>query len=1330
MTGNSSAKRERRLRRGLRRLLMAVAVLIVFVATLSGLSRALLPWIERYQPNFEAMVSEQLDVPVRFGSLDLRWQGYQPQLILRDVHLDAGPRADSLSVGLSWWRSLAERRLVADKITVDALRFTLIRGDDGWSVADLSLSLRPGDVGQQVSWSQVEDQIARLGHLSLRDAVVEFRDPTGHRDRLTFSLAAELDRSHWRGSGTARLDSVSDEPMHFAGEGEFGERSEVSLFMQVDGWRLPAVQRSLDRYGGPAVQGALGGCPGDGDPLRCEVGLPWVDSGRLDGRLWLNWHDRQLVGLTLQADVQELAVTRESLFDEKSQQAALSRVSTTLAWGRDPDGWHLAAEDVHIRPTHGPALPTKFVRLRSRGGEMRFATDHADLGQLSVWLAAAPLPKDFLDLLDQNVPRGQAQDVRLRFDHAQLVEGFLELRDFGNTSGVPLRPVVGTRSGRGGMDLTLYKQPGGWLAQIDQQDLILAIPGMFREPVPIDRIQGQLYWFDRQGLALYSPDLKLVSGGLDLAGRFYYRQADEDRPGYLGVDTEFALNDTRAAPAYLPRHLIGSSILAWLDQALEGEDAAGHIYGGNFVFHGDPARAPFTDGGGYFSVVFDFRGVTLPYKEDWPPLTNADGHMAFINKQYHVDVARGRLGHLDVTNARVSIFELDRPRLEIAVDQRAGINDLLATLGQTPLVGSSAVGGLSGSGDGPFALDIRIGLTPGTPPPTASGSYQFDGNQVSIAGGRFLLDGLVGTLRFTDARFSADDLSGRFLDRPFRAQVTPRDSDRATRIQAQTSLTPEGLQAVLGEAGRSPVATGLLDSVDGVTDVDVRMDVSHSEGNVEVRAESALTGWRSRLPPPFDKPASMAWPLQVDLSVSHGRLGALSARLQGTETWRAELAFDESGQLARSWLGNRDEATASPAEPPDNAHRVSLSLPQLPAGSWLDWWDSIGATTTSSDDVDQGLLSALWIDAELGRLSLGGWWLDEVKLDLSPRADGWWLDVSGEENQGALHLVTAGGSNPGQLQGTFQQLKLHHASDENTSEVSPPTAWSLSALPEAKFSIETLSVNDMVLGRLAASAHPEARIYHLDQIEWQPVPELSVSGSGRVQDGVGDGPQGQQTRLSLMVSGTDLGKALTVLNAQSPIYGGQIEQGDFSISWPGSPTSFAVGRAAGNGQFVLNDGQIKGIDPGAGRLVGLMSLGALADRLRLDFRDVTGEGLYYESLAGQWHLDRGRLDIDTLELINPSLSILIDGEVQLMERLLDLRARVYADFGMLLPLIGTVAGGPLIGGAVLALQEAFKKLDQTPEPSMTYHIGGSFDQPEVVREKAPTPVPGWEDDAP
>lgn len=168
-----------------------------------------------------------------------------------------------------------------------------------------------------------------------------------------------------------------------------------------------------------------------------------------------------------------------------------------------------------------------------------------------------------------------------------------------------------------------------------------------------------------------------------------------------------------------------------------------------------------------------------------------------------------------------------------------------------------------------------------------------------------------------------------------------------------------------------------------------------------------------------------------------------------------------------------------------------------------------------------------------------------------------------------------------------------------------------------------------------------------------------------------------------------------------------------TLTWPGSPASFSVARAAGNGRFLLTDGQLSRIDPGAGRLAGLMSLGALTDRLRLDFRDVTREGLYFETLAGDWRLDRGTLSISSIELINPSLTALIDGNVQLVDRRLDLVARVYADVGMLLPLIGTVAGGPLVGGAILALQETFKQLDQAPDPDVVYHIGGTFAEPTV-----------------
>ncbi len=1326
MSNESGVKRERRLRQGFRRLLMAAAVLLVLIAALSAVSRALLPWVERYQPDFEAVVSEALDVPVRFGSLDLRWQGYQPQVIFRDVRIDAGPRADALSLGLSWWRSLTEWRLVADKITLDAPRFTLIRDREGWSVADLSLEGRAGVTAQRVSWAEVEDQLARLGHLSVRDAVVEFRDPSGRGDRLTFSLAAELDRAQWRGSGDARLAGISDEPMRFAGEGRFGEQSRVSLFLEVSEWKLPQVQRRLDRYGGPAVRRTLGGCPGDGNPERCEIGMPRIDSGRLDGQLWLDWQQTRLTDLTVQADVRNLAVTREQLLGEdEASQASLDRVSATLAWARDADGWHLDAEDVKLRPSREEPLPTEFVRMRAIDNELFFATDHADLGRLAVWLAAAPLPTDFLELLDQNVPRGQARDVRLRFVGGELVEGFLDLVGFGNTTGVPLRPVIGTRAGRGGADLTLYRQPGGWLARIDQQDLVLAVPGMFREPVSIDRVQGDLYWLDpvdslrgsdqiSPGLSLFSPNLVLDSPGLSVGGRFFYRQASGERPGYLGIDSGFNVADTRQLPGYLPRHVVGPRTLEWLDAALEGEGAQGRIDGGHFIFHGDPARAPFTDGGGYFSIVFDYHDLTLPYRPGWPALTEASGNMAFVNQQYHVDVEQGRVGPVPVGDSRVSIFDLDEPKLQIAVDRAVAIDSLLEGLGQTPLIDAGALAGFSGRGEGQLTMDVLIGLTSGSAPPSASGAYRFDGHRLSVADGRFVFEDLSGRLRFKDTRFTADALTGRFLGESFRARVDPLADRTATRIQANTRFTPGVLSTVLGSTGQTPVAGAVIGSLEGETDVGVRIDIPHGGrgGGVGLRVESDLVGWQSRLPAPLEKPAPVSWPLMVDLDLRKGGLRALTARLEGAQTWRAELGFDENGALATTRLGNRLLDTEPAGDGAGAEHRVGLTLPELALSPWLEWWAAVDFSAaaeggeTSRDDQ-------WWVDAQIERLSLGDWWLNAVTVGWATRENGWWLGVSGDENRGELRLTA--GASVDRIEGRFDRLWLHRESMPEEVTPTAPDAWDLSALPAASLAVDALTVDELKLGRLSVEALPENSHYRIDRVSWQPAPSLSISGSGRVENGVTEAPQGQRTRFSLAMEGDDLGAAIEAINGGSPIQGGDVDEGQLTIAWPGSPTSFNAGRAVGNGRFLVSEGQIKGIDPGAGRLVGLMSLGALADRLRLDFRDVTREGLYFDSLAAQWRMDRGRLTVDPLELINPSLSALIDGELQLVDRHLDLRARIYADFGMLLPLIGTVAGGPLVGGAVLALQETFRQLDQAPEPSVTYHIGGSFEQPEVTR---------------
>lgn len=909
----------------------------------------------------------------------------------------------------------------------------------------------------------------------------------------------------------------------FPGEGAFGAQAGNTLFLRVDGWKLAAVQRRLDRYGGPSTRRTLGGCPGDSDPESCEVGMPRIDSGALDGRLWIDWQAGHLDAVTIAADVRELAVTRENLLGSSAQQAAVARVSANLAWQRNEQGWRLDAQDIEVHPTEGPRLPTEFVRLIAQGDQTLFATNHADINQLAVWLAAAPLPRDFLRLLDQNVPRGKARDVRLAFDGGRLARGFLQLENFGNTSGVPLRPVVGTRSGEGGADLTLYRQPAGWLAQIDQRDLILAVPGMFREPIAIDQIQGNLYWFDRDGFGLYSPSLAVQSQDLRLGGRFFYRAGGPAQSAYLGIDAGFSLADSRTVPGYLPRHLIGGRTLQWLDGALEGPDSQGEVTNGRFVFHGDPARAPFDQGGGHFSVVFDFNDVTLPYRSDWPALTEASGHMAFVNQQYHVDVESGRVGGLTVGGARVSIFDLEQPKLQLALDRRVPLDDLLTGLGRT-LMDADALAGISATGEGRFELDVLLGLRQGAAAPSVTGAYFFDGNRLGIADDRFEVTGLQGRLGFDGPRLSADNLQGRFLDRPFTARVAPREGTVATRVTADSRLTPAGLEDVMQI--EAPWVDALFDRLSGETDMTVRVDVPHDSGPVAVRVNSDLSGWDSRLPAPLAKPAALAWPLQVDLTTTGGGINSLSARLAARQDWQVDLAFNAAGEIKGSRVSNR-----GPLDSADQPHRVGIALEELQLEPWVAL---VGELAGHADDEKMGDIG-LRVDARIGRLGVGEWSMQEVGLGWSSRDNGWGLDLQGEQNRGRVNYVgEAAGS--GRLTADIERLRLHRSDAGNGSrkEPAPPTAWDIESLPTLEADITAFTLGEAPMGRLRIGAHRDGDAYLIDRVDWLPTPDLSVTGSGRVANGISSAPDGQRTRLSLSVHGRDVGAAIASITGDSP----------------------------------------------------------------------------------------------------------------------------------------------------------------------------------------------------
>ena len=163
-----------------------------------------------------------------------------------------------------------------------------------------------------------------------------------------------------------------------------------------------------------------------------------------------------------------------------------------------------------------------------------------------------------------------------------------------------------------------------------------------------------------------------------------------------------------------------------------------------------------------------------------------------------------------------------------------------------------------------------------------------------------------------------------------------------------------------------------------------------------------------------------------------------------------------------------------------------------------------------------------------------------------------------------------------------------------------------------------------------------------------------------------------------------------------------------------------VHSLGGSIHLKLQDGQIKEIQPGAGRLFGLLSINALPRRALLNFSDVFGKGFGYDSIEGDFLLQQGDAYTKNLAVNGPAASIHLVGRTGLAKHDFDQALIVDPSVGSSLPIVGALAAGVGVGAVVFLLTEIFKKpLTQAGEAR--YHLTGTWDNP--VLTKVPSSAP-------
>ena len=176
----------------------------------------------------------------------------------------------------------------------------------------------------------------------------------------------------------------------------------------------------------------------------------------------------------------------------------------------------------------------------------------------------------------------------------------------------------------------------------------------------------------------------------------------------------------------------------------------------------------------------------------------------------------------------------------------------------------------------------------------------------------------------------------------------------------------------------------------------------------------------------------------------------------------------------------------------------------------------------------------------------------------------------------------------------------------------------------------------------------------------------------------------------------------------------------FDLNWPAQPWRYGRDNISGDFSFELNSGSFYKSASGADVALKMISLVNFANwlrRLQLDFSDVVGQNMSYNSLAGRFAFDRGMAQLaEPLRMRMPSGRMSMAGDFDLVEETIDGQLVATLPVATNLPWVGALLGGlPAALGVYLTGKLVEKQVDRLS--SISYKLSGPWDEMDIKVDK-------------
>jgi uncharacterized protein (TIGR02099 family) len=1235
------------------------AAVLAFALLVSALRWWILPEITHYRADIETQISKAAGQKITIGAIDASWLGLRPYLKLGQVvvHDHAGQPAltfERVDATLSWYSLLvAELRLYRLEITRP--RIEVKREPDGMIYVS-GMALNNATLSQGFSDWVLRQEIVQINH-----ATFEWRDNLRAAPPLILNdvgLLLENSGKHHR------FGLLASPPRELA--------SSLDVRGDLHGASLHHL---------PAWSGVVYANLGDTDisAWGAWVDLPYrINQGHGALQLWTEFKQGQLSAVSALVQLQGV----KTRLGKNLPELDVAQLNGLLSWHMLARGFEFEAKRIALDAGAGRRLAMQNLLAHFEAAEGtqpeqgEFRAGNIEIAPLLALAEYLPLSEEQRKQLKDWSPQGTFKTLALTWLGPKAAPQEYSLQgDFANL-GIQ---ALGKLPGFANISGTLQADQKGGALKLAGKHAALDMPLVFRQALQFDEMSAAARWRinnQRVRLTIDKANFSNAQVSGNLSGQY---ESAPGGAGYADIAGRLTRADVTAVYQYLPR-VIGEQTYTWLQNAL----VKGVSDDVRVKLKGDLNHFPFaSDRNGVFQVTAKVKDGVLQYAPDWPRIEQIQTALDFHGNRMEINASQGAIFNTQISRAKIVIPDLASHDAVLEVDG--------ATLGATPdllrFINASPVGQqldtitqqINAEGTGKLELSLRMPLHR-LHDTRVAGSYQFAANKLWISTPGPVLEQASGKLAFTERTVTIPKISAQLLGGPVTISANTV-ADGMVRVSAAGRVSGVGLQQAYPGV--------FTQHLKGGTGWSASMALRKQAANVVL--VSNLTGLASELPYPLSKAPQESLPLKFErrfidtghdaITLSLGKV--LSA--QFLRTTAGGVASIEKGQI--------------------HFGGTAVSAPTQ-AGVWLngelekfdaDLWNSFVPSTKGEPPV----LALAGVQLKIKTLDLLGHRLNNFYLNAVTDHDIWQASVDSDEMQGDVNWREHDG---GRLLARFKQLTYPDAAPARGVPLAGGRDFNLPALDIV---IDDFQLKKAKLGKVEVLTSKQGVDWRIERLRITN-PDASFYADGVWQSWLVQ----PQSKLSMDLDVKDVGKLLARMGYPDRIKSGTAKLTG-NLSWHGSPQAFNLATLSGDMKLEAHRGQFMKLDPGAGKLLGLLSLQSLPRRLTLDFRDVFSKGFAFDTILGVISVKQGVMTTNDFVMQGPAAVVTMTGTTDLVQEMQNLRVKVVPVVGDSVSVLAFL-GGPVVGIGTYILQ----KLLKDPLGKIVAHdyaVTGTWENPTVLK---------------